>query len=440
LVLAWAIAGFFLEERVGWTDACLWAGLVALVTAELLRRRVSGVTVTSTIWAVAAAMAVANVFLVAVSVNHYGDASWFRRALAQGPDSMHRWLGGYALLKWLYEQAVAIEPLAELAANKRVFAAHFVRVLSILVVTGGTIALHRGWPGRLSLHLATLTPIWILFAAGPIEYYPFIGVPLLALLQWTLDKPLDQRSAWAVGLVAALAFPIAYIGFAPVAVFLLLAFAFASPRRALPALVVALLVAAISVHFLSPDGISGYLRGFDRLPSGHRGLAKVYVGQTAGPGSIFFSWEYALSPSHLRHMALMWSFGAGVFVLPLAILGLAAGIGRRRATAASSRLLAEPRWWFSIAVVGWFAYYFLRMVPRLGPIRDIDLFAPAYLVGAFYTGWLLDRTLDRSTARSLVLRRVLFAVFIGASVYMAAHLVVHGVGSPKGAFSDGWLH
>lgn len=110
-----------------------------------------------------------------------------------------------------------------------------------------------------------------------------------------------------------------------------------------------------------------------------------YIGQAAGPRSIFFTPAYALSPVHLGDVLYMTVWGGGWLFLPLAVAALVL-FGLERFAAA----MGEPRAWLAVGLLAWQAYYLLFMIPKLGPTADLDLFAPSFTLLAFLAGQLID--------------------------------------------------
>ena len=78
--------------------------------------------------------------------------------------------------------------------------------------------------------LPTLTPVWVLFASGYVEYYPLIAVPFVAVLAWLFERPLEERSPSEIGVLAGV-LPMLYIGFLPTAACVLVAYVVRRVRR-----------------------------------------------------------------------------------------------------------------------------------------------------------------------------------------------------------------
>ncbi len=56
---------------------------------------------------------------------------------------------------------------------------------------------------------------------------------------------------------------------------------------------------------------------------------------------------------------------------------------------------------------GWQIFYFFFMLPKLGPVKDIDLYFSVYLTIAFVAGLLVDELLRRHFLKSGYSSRIL---------------------------------
>ena len=183
----------------------------------------------------------------------------------------------------------------------------------------------------------------------------------------------------------------------------------------------------IGIVIFWPEGIGSFitaLRG--SLNLGEHGTAfKPYRGHAAGPDSVLFAWSYALSPQHLRHLGFMWHFGAGTVMLLMFLAGAVLLLWRYRGDMV--KLLGYKRSWLGLALIGWHLFYMLRMIPKLGPVRDIDLFFNVYLVVAFFTGLFLDRGLDPDDNRRELVTLLVLAIALGSLAVSGGQLAFHGI-------------
>ena len=179
----------------------------------------------------------------------------------------------------------------------------------------------------------------------------------------------------------------------------------------------AVLTSLIGIVLFFPPGVIPFFEGIldtSALNLGDRNTHYwPYLGKSAGPNSIFFDWSYALSTTHLREVACMVFFGAGALLIPFFALAAAGLPPHWRWWTTWSR---EPRVWMGIALFAWSIYYMIRMLPKLGPFLDIDLFFAACLFLAFLVGLLFDanpKLAPGSAARTRLLAAVLGSTCIG---------------------------
>lgn len=380
------------------------------------------------VWAALAALALYNLLAEAHPIQVYGDYRWLERASAplQRPA---RWLGGYALLRWLAAALEKVPVLADWLAPRTVFVT-LVRVAGIAVTAVASARLLCRWPGRLAALLPTLVPVWLLFGAGHLEYYPLIAWAVPATLLWCLERPLAEREGWRIGIVTACLWPVLYLGFAPLALCVLVVYAFAAPlRRSAQAAAAALATALVGIQLFFPPGVTAFLKALPaQIPEGERGLFPGYRGFAAVPHSVVFDWGYVFSRAHFADLAFLQVVGGGVVAPLLLIAGV--GLVARRRWHRLGRDLMDRRTWLVLALLAGYAYYFFRMVPRLGPEDDLDLFFVFYLLVAALGGFLMDRV--RPPWMTAVRFRLLVAALaIGAAGAGGSLLLFRGVKIPS---------
>lgn len=423
VMAAVAVARGLLDQPASLADPWIWLGLapaVALAAGWRGARRVW-----TALWLLFGALALANLVLGLVPIRHYGDWQELQQLILDPSlRSSGRWLGGLEVLTHLYEATVALGAGEGLATATLV-----IRTVAILATVGASLALLRRWPRRLCVILPTLTPIWLLFAAGHTEYYPSMAWALVLALAWATAEPLASRPAWQVGLLVALLHPFLYLGFAPIAALLFAAYLVTAPRRAAVAGLIAAVAAVATVQLFWDRG----LLDFASRVYLHTGatwdatLFKPYEGHGAAPDSIYFTWSYAASPEHLLDLFLMQSMGGGLLALPL----LAAGLVLALREQAARRSLATVGGGFVFAVGGWQLLHALRYHAQRGPVDDVDVHFATYLTLAFLAGLLFDAWLDAGgeTRRRWAPRVI--AIWLAGAATAAATLLVHGVELPR---------
>lgn len=352
-------------------------------------------------------------------IRPYGDGAIFAEFVAAGR-AMPRWLVGSAAASVTHAALWQFPPLRELLAEPLRSPAAFLAVLGTATMVVGTWGLFRRWPGRLAVLLPAMTPVWVLFTSGYAEYYPLVAVGFLAALAWLFERPLEQRTGYEVGTLAAL-LALGYVGFVPTALAALLMFALVHRAEAGRALCAALAVGAVTVATCWPEGMTHYIRAlYSVINLGDAHLVPRYAGQVASPTSMFFGAGATLSWSHTRDVAYGFVWGAGWWSLPL--LGAAAW-SWRDAPGAVRQVHRDARTWLAVALLTWHLAYAALMVPRLGPMADIDLFFPTYLVVPFLAGLLIDLRPEGHGSR----RSVVIAFALGALVMTAPALVWFGL-------------
>jgi len=270
-------------------------------------------------------------------------------------------------------------------------AVNFVRVTGIIVMTLCSIMILLWQRSRLRVVLVCTTPVWLLFGAGYIEYYPFIAGAMLALLCWLFAQPLEQRPASMVGIVCT-AMPLLYAGFVPYSGIIMLAYIVgAGWRRGAIAVVYAAVAFVLLLVIFWPGSPLHFLTSLlNDLNLGEKNIVyQNYQGHSAGEYSIFFSPVYVFSLAHANDVLTMLLSGAGgvsLVLLPLTIWRHSAAL-RRGSTI--NQLLA-------VLLLAWSVIYLVFTIPKLGPARDFDLFFVSYLSFAFLTGIIAETWKRRS--------------------------------------------
>jgi hypothetical protein len=434
VVLVQLLAGFVLnQEVVPW--ACLanrglWAGLgLVLAYVYLAERGVAEASIITGFWLVFALCVFCLLFWGDDRLQQYGDSNLIVRFARKGM-TIAKWLAGTALLSWIHDFVHWVPALHDsvdvdtAAATRRHLA-----VFTAIVMIGSTLFFLRRWPGRLSILLPISTPVWFLFSSGYVEYYPLIAPIFLAALVWIFERPFSERGGIRIGVLAAFLFPLLYIGFMPIALAVAGIYCIEQPRRAPWVLAAGATTGLLGVALLWPDTFLTYrhmLRANINPGEGNL-FYPLYVGNSAGPDSIFLRSSFALSIVHLREVLFMYTFGAGLLVLPLLSLGIGSTLSRGLGEA---RWLRDGRVWLGVVIVTWQLGYLVWMMPKYGPLKDIDLFFATYVSLAFFAGRLLDLQPALAVGSNAGLRGPLLAGILGCSAGSVSMLVIEGLRLP----------
>jgi hypothetical protein len=401
------------------------AGAAGLLTAVAIARRGDHVRRASLLWACLLTAFASTCLLLlstgALPERSYGDGALFARFVADGR-AVPRWLIGSAAAVAAHAALWDLPPVYAHLPEPLRSPSSFLAVLGSVVMVLGTWALVQRWRGRLCVVLPLLTPVWVLFASGYVEYYPLIAAPFVATLAWLFERPLEDRTPEQIGLLAAV-LPLLYVGFLPTACLMMAAWIAVRPARALQAAVVAVAVAAVTIAVCWPEGLASYFRTlYSVLNFGDAHLPPRYAGQVASPTSIMFAVDAVWSWPRAREVAYLLVWGGGWWSLPVMVAATCRAwhaIDSRRGAA-----LRDVRTWLGAALVTWHLYYLAFMVPRLGPTADVDLFFPTYLTVAFVAGLLLDTT---RTARTPTWAAATLACALAALACVGPWLVWFGL-------------
>jgi hypothetical protein len=329
-----------------------------------------------------------------------------------------RWLLGMAVATWLHVGLWKFPPIASRLPPELSGTDTFTSLLCSLVMAIGTIAILRRWPGRLSVMLPLLTPVWVLFATGYTEYYTLVAGAWLACLVWLFEKPLDERSPLAIGAMIGI-LPALYVGFAGLGLIVGLICVVSRPNRSLVLLGAAAATLAAAIAICWPDGVARYLVSlYGEMNFGEEHtMFRRYVSHSASAHSIFFSTAYALSPTHLGDLAYIATWSGGWMLGPA--LGAALVVALRQSgTAQLARVLrTDTRIWLGLLLALWQIYYFLFMIPKAGPTRDVDLFFSTIVTLGFLAGRLLD--ISANPRRSLSILSALAGSAVVTAVFLA---------------------
>jgi hypothetical protein len=305
-------------------------------------------------------------------------------------------------------------------------AQQFVVIASSACMCISTIAVIRSYGNKTYVLLPLTTPIWIAFSFGYDEYYPFIvGIFLLVAL-WICVKSVEELSFVRVALTGII--PALYVGFAPLAVFALVKTLRKAKSLKDFAIGVALSAFAyvVAVEVGWPAGHSNYLAVLsDNMNLGDTRAIHNYQGTALSSKSPFYSLRSALSFFHVRDMMFNSFFACGIagFLILVVIFvylktklngNLSAGVHDHKPNV------------LAMAFVLWNVLYFVFMIPKLGPIADIDLFFASNLVFAIWGGVLLEKLFDYRQL-SIRIRANALSAMVALNGPVVAALVIYGI-------------
>jgi hypothetical protein len=361
------------------------------------------------------------------TIQFYGDYNSLENFLQSGVP-YPAWLIGNSILGWLLASVWQFPPINQLLPPHLQSISGFVMCASVVSFGLSTVILLKVWPNRLWILYPILSPFWILFGIGYSEYYPFIISPLVALAAFIFTKPLKEHSPLAVGIaVTSIAF--LYNAFIPIAILLLVWYAIARPREIIKTAGICAAGTLVVLTVCWPGSFQDYFaRLYGNMNWGETNtLFERFQGKSAGPNSIFFSTQYALSAEHLKDVAY-FCFWGGVFIfLALVVIGIIWAVWQ---TIRSRRLLywLNTNLGLALSTIAFLAYYVIFMIPKLGIPQDVDLFSFAYVLFAFFAGYLWDWLLHDKPYR-LSANFFLTAFVLGESLALLVFLAKIGLPS-----------
>ena len=345
-----------------------------------------------------------------VSIRSFGDSGWLAYFVdTQTPFS--RWLAGTATLGW------AFSILKSLAID--IAALTFIKVCGALLITVTTIYVIRKANNRLALLIPLFCPIWLTFISGYDEYYPFIAPLFLIALLLIEHRPLNQQ--WLIYSAFASLLTLSYIAYAPIAFLVILALALHSRKLALASIPIACFIYILGVYLFWPEGVMEYARALKHdLNLGEQNtIYPAYKEHSASALSPWFSPQYALSWEHFKHLAFMLFWGGG-WIIPLLLFGALIKYRAQFINKLPSALRSNPT---LSALAAWQTFYFVFMIPKLGPVQDIDLFFSVYLTLGILAGMWFDDLL-RNHQKEAHLKYLLLCTISGCSIATSANLLV----------------
>src|SRR5436190_12311439 len=195
------------------------------------------------------------IWFEALPTRPYGDGGWVADFI-QREYVFPRWLLGMSLAVALYVGLWRLPPIAAHLPTQLATSAAFAALLCSTAMGISSAAILARWRTS-AVMFAMLTPVWLLFSTGYVEYYPLMIGAWLASLAWTFERPIEERNALAIGCLVGI-LPAIYIGFVGFSVVLFAAYTISRPARALPALGVAAATLALAISTAYPS-VAAYL-------------------------------------------------------------------------------------------------------------------------------------------------------------------------------------
>jgi hypothetical protein len=369
------------------------------------------------------AFAAANVIWRFADLISYGDSGRFSTFIDRNR-VFPRWFLGSVIMTRLYHHVWS--ELGGILPETLSSADGLVRIAGAVLMAASSLVLLRIDGLRLAVLVPVLSPIWLMLSTGYSEYYPFIAFVYLGFIYMIQSGDLSRRSPVTVALVSSL-LCLSYTAFVPLGFLLIACYGISSGiRKASVALAVTFLLCVAMVFLLWPGTFDALSTEFRK----HLNLGEMnthypaYMGKSAGDSTPFFALSYAFSIEHILHLCFMGFFGAGLVPLFLICLALP-GLHAKGSLASLAKTKAAL---FLGLVLAFQILYFILMIPKLGPVRDIDLFFTVYLTFGFIAGYIEDIFLDTmSEMNSDIFRNCVVGSCVGSSAVILLFMLRTGI-------------
>ena len=409
-----------LKDIIQWTP--IWVGAGLLIGGWIVAK--------STYWSPRYWQLVSAVFTMYIlygmtqnrfTPQFYGDTGSLE-SFIQSAWPYPSWLIGNSILEWTISILWQFPPFVQSLPLQLQTIPGFVMSASAIAIGLGSIILLQFWPNRLWVLFPILTPFWILFGHGYSEYYPFLLGPLTALAAYIFSKPLKDHSPTVIGL-SAVGLAFYYNTFIPMAVLLLFLYFMVRPRETGKTIGVALAGGLLILTVCWPGSIPDYfVRLYINMNWGEiNTMWPRFAGKSAGPDSIFFSTQYALSAEHFKDVVHFHLWGEAFVFLFLMLAGIVWAVWQYRTQGETFPKL-DARLALALGFLAFGAYYVTFMIPKLGPARDVDLFSFVYTLIAFFAGFLWDILL-RGKSYAQTANFFLTSVALGGSMASLVFLI-----------------
>jgi hypothetical protein len=77
------------------------------------------------------------------------------------------------------------------------------------------------------------------------------------------------------------------------------------------------------------------------------------------------------------------------------------------------------------------ALAFILVIPKYGPVNDVDLFFSVYIIFAFGAGLLFDRSSRNSSPeKQFFTQNIILSTLLGSTAFIVMHLIFLGLPTP----------
>lgn len=353
--------------------------------------------------------ALINFFVPVFPIPELGDGKLIAYIMAN-PEQIPaaKYLVGIELLRMVHAAIWQFPPLSNLLPESIAGHAGFIRIAGILVMTLSTTFLLHIYQNKSRILLVAVSPVWLLFSIGYLEYYPFIAGVFLALLCWVFQGNLEEKPEWKVGLVCG-ALPLVYFPFAPFCLMIVVCYLWRSERQISLTLGTLLISFLVVLRIFWPNRLAEYFTHlYQDLNWGDTNtIYEEYRGLASSQTSLFFKNEYIFSWQHIMELLQMLLLGLGILPLLLSPLVIFCKMQEFKKMTRKNVL--------ALLVAGWSIIYMVFTIPKLGPVRDVDMFFLTYMTLAYFIGAGLE-------GRAKLRLMVILPLWLLSSVYALSRI------------------
>lgn len=353
--------------------------------------------------------ALINFFVPVFPIPELGDGKLIAYIMAN-PEQIPaaKYLVGIELLRMVHAAIWQFPPLSNLLPESIAGHAGFIRIAGILVMTLSTTFLLHIYQNKSRILLVAVSPVWLLFSIGYLEFYPFIAGVFLALLCWVFQGNLEEKPEWKVGLVCG-ALPLVYFPFAPFCLMIVVCYLWRSERQINLTLGTLLISFLVVLRIFWPNRLAEYFTHlYQDLNWGDTNtIYEEYRGLASSQTSLFFKNEYIFSWQHIMELLQMLLLGLGILPLLLSPLVIFWKMQEVRKLTRKKVL--------ALLVAGWSIIYMVFTIPKLGPVRDVDMFFLTYMTLAYFIGAGLE-------GRAKLMQMVILPLWLLSSVYALSRI------------------
>ena len=365
--------------------------------------------------AILTSLAILEALTNATWFRSYGDSGVLALNLEESK-SFTRWLLGTTVLLDIWSFRLLMPGFS-------LSSAQFVSIVGAISMLIATLLLSRISSASVPVFLCLSSPIWIAFSLGYDEYYPFIAGIFMVYLLWIFDYLHLGRTGTAL-LLAILA--VSYVGFS-VFVFVGLVKVVIEYRSDFIWLKVLGLWGFFSVAFIEVCWGGGHTSFLVQLIT-DMNLGEVntnwalYQGHAMSANLPFFEISYVFTSLHLEQVGKMILYGGGVGVVLCFIPFQRVGGQQTRLKLRLTKLEQIP----IFLLVSYSALYPVFIIPKLGPVIDVDLFFSVDLALLFWSGDRIQKAqLNEHDRRKLI--AFLGFVIIMVNLPLTYYLVIVGL-------------